>query len=276
MRKFRILALFLLLALFCPLLGGCAKTDVAHLRLTVLDVGQSDCMLLSLGERHMLIDTGTSGERAAVLGELAARGVDKLDFIVVTHPHEDHYGNARILLETRPVGALIVSNAVSPDVGYSMVLEAAEREKTEIRVLSDGESFSFGEAVCEVFCAMPDDPEGNNASLILRVRFGDCTLLFMGDAEAAAEEVLLSRETGWDCDFLKVGHHGSRTACSKDFLQATTPAIAVISCGENNDYGFPHREVLTGLEEVGAEVFRTDERGFLNFVCDGRTVTFEE
>ena len=129
---------------------------------------------------------------------------------------------------------------------------------------------------CEVFCAIPDDPEGNNASNVLRISFGDCTLLFMGDAETAAEEVLLARDVSWKCDFLKVGHHGSRTAGSAAFLQACAPQIAAISCGRDNDYGFPHREVLEGLADVGAAVYRTDVAGSLDFICDGKTVVYEE
>jgi beta-lactamase superfamily II metal-dependent hydrolase len=123
---------------------------------------------------------------------------------------------------------------------------------------------------------LPQDAEGNNASLVLRISFGECVLLFMGDAEKEAEQTLLSRDTEWDCDFLKVGHHGSRTACSQEFLAATTPQIAAISCAVDNDYGFPHEEVLDALRAVGAAVYRTDEQGTLRFLCDGKSIVYEE
>ncbi len=276
MRKFRIGALCLVLLLLLPLVCGCGKENGDALRITVLNVGQSDCILLSVGERHMLIDTGTASERAAVLGELSARGIKELAYVLVTHPHEDHYGNARAVLETHTVGALMVSNEVKGDAGYELLLQSAQGAGVALRRMKDGDVFSFGGARCEVFCAFPEDPEGNNASLVLRVTFGTCVLLFMGDAESEAEEMLLSREIAWECDFLKAGHHGSRTACTEAFLAAAKPKIVAISCGKDNDYGFPHREVLSGLAQIGARICRTDEQGTLDFICDGETVVFEE
>ena len=276
MKLLRITALLLALLFCVSLWGGCTGSEENVLSIAVLDVGQSDCILLSLGDRHMLIDAGSATQRAAVLGELSARGVDELEYLLVTHAHEDHYGNARAVLETRPVGTLLVPEGATEDLGYGLVLQSAEDTKTATEALRDGDSFYFGDACIEVFCALSQDAEGNNASLVLRISFGECVLLFMGDAEKEAEQTLLSRDTEWDCDFLKVGHHGSRTACSQDFLAATTPQIAAISCGKNNDYGFPHREVLQGLVEIAATIYRTDEKGNLNFICDGKSVIYEE
>jgi competence protein ComEC len=98
----------------------------------------------------------------------------------------------------------------------------------------------------------------------------------MGDAESLAENALLARGVSLECDFLKVGHHGSKTASSARFLQACAPEVAAISCGRNNDYGFPHREVLEGLAAVGAAVYRTDVSGSLAFACDGKRVYYME
>ena len=276
MGKFRLIALSLALLLLLPLSVGCKAQENNALRITVLDVGQSDCILLSLGERHMLIDTGSSVARDALVGELAARGVERLELILVTHPHEDHYGNLRLLLETHTVGTLILPQGESEDLGYRIACDTAQRLCVPTKKLSDGDMFALDELRFEVLCGVPEDVEGNNSSSVLRVQFGACVLLLMGDAEAKAESALLARDIALKCDFLKVGHHGSNTASSQAFLAACAPSVAAISCGRDNDYGFPHREVLEGLAAIGAEVFRTDTAGSLDFVCDGTRVTYME
>lgn len=276
MKSIRILAFLLALLLLLLLAAGGRQRENGMLYVTVLDVGQSECILLSLNGAYMLIDTGSAVWQDALVGELAARGVDDLDAIFVTHPHEDHYGNLRLLLETHTVGALILPEADCDELGYALACDTAERLAVPTERVGNGAVFSFGDAVCEVFCALPDDPEGNNASNVLRISFGDCVLLFMGDAEEMAENALLAQGVALQCDFLKVGHHGSKTASSKKFLQACSPKIAAISCGKENDYGFPHREVLDGLAAVGAAVYRTDTGGSLDFVCDGKSVAYME
>ena len=270
-------ALCILLALpllFC--LFACRREKTDGLRVAVLDAGQGDCILISQGENHLLIDSGAAAERDAVLSELTARGVKDLNAFVVTHPHEDHYGNARAVLETRTVSRLILSDIPSDELGYRLMTEAAARCEIPISTVRD-ETYAFmlGDAVCEVFCPLPEASDANNAGLVVRVTFGACALLFMGDAEGEAEAALLPLlGERAHCDLLKVGHHGSRAGTTAEFLQATAPTVAAISCGEDNDYGFPHREALERLEEVGARVYRTDLSGTLDFVCDGETVAF--
>ena len=276
MTKFRPIALLLALLLLLAPAAGCRKQENNDLRITVLDVGQSECVLLSLGERHMLIDTGSAVAQDALVGELAARGVDHLELLLVTHPHEDHYGNLRLLLETHTVGTLILPKGESKELGYQIACDTAQRLCVPTKKLTDGDVFAWDELRFEVLCGVPEDVEGNNASSVLRVQFGACVLLFMGDAEAKAESALLARGISLKCDFLKVGHHGSNTASSQAFLAACAPSVAAISCGRDNDYGFPHREVLEGLAAIGAEVWRTDTMGSLDFVCDGTRVTFME
>lgn len=270
------LALLLSLLVLLPVMGlflsSCAKEEDT-LRVSVLDVGQGDAILLSQGGHHMLIDTGTAASRDALLGELQESSVGYLEYMLLTHPHEDHVGNARAVLEKYHVATLMTSKAESDEPVYQQALDAAKAKDCPRNVLEKGEVFMLGKAVCEVMYA--GDAEGNNGSIVLRVCFGSNVFLFMGDAEAEVEGSLIylygNEEEGnrLDCDFLKVGHHGSNTASTEKLLKATTPHFAAISCGADNDYGLPDDEVLARFAEIGTSVDRTDLSGTLVYVSDG-------
>ena len=275
-----ILSLLLMLCVLLPV-AACfllSCTDEREgLRVAVLDVGQSDAILLSQGEHHLLIDCGTTLARNDLLGELSYLGVDELEYLLLTHLHEDHIGNARVLLERYPVGALLTSAAESADSVAEMTYGAAAESNCTHTVLRKGDSFALGDACCEVLFAANDaDDEPNNGSIVLRVQYGETVLLFTGDAEAALEETLLYYypDGRLDCDFLKVGHHGSDTATTDRFLAATTPHFAAISCGKDNEYGFPHKRVLDSLAACGAVVARTDISGTLIYESDGEALRF--
>lgn len=241
------------------------------LRIDVLDVGQSDAILLRSGKDSLLIDTGTAAAELDLLNELQRLGVRQINTLCVTHPHEDHYGNGRALLTSMPVGSLLLPACEAEDYGYQLLLDEAAGRDIPTVTATAGVTLQLGECLVTVLSAGGED--ANNASVVLRVTCGEAVLLFMGDAEAEVEEALLAANAALlDCDFLKVGHHGSDTGTTEAFLAAATPALAAISCGVDNDYGFPHIGVLERLAAVGTVVYRTDRSGTLHFASDGHTV----
>lgn len=271
----RVPALLLAMLLLTLCVGCSGPGD--ELCVCVMDVGQSDCILLSVGGQHMLIDTGTAAARDTVIATLAQRGVERLDYLLITHPHEDHYGNARSVLETYTVGALLLPATGSEELGYALIADAAAREGVPVQTAGDGMVFSLGNAQCTLLVAMQDEKNVNNESAVLRVAFGKNVLLFTGDIEAQAEATLCERYAGFlDCDFLKLAHHGSDTASTEAFLTVATPSLAAVSCGEDNEYGFPHAAVLERLSACGAQLYRTDVAGTLTFVCDGNEIVYKE
>lgn len=270
---------FAVILALCPVLClfGCRKSQtVTGLSVEVLDVGQSDCTILREGDAVWMIDTGTATERGAVIGALFDRGIERIDCLVLTHPHEDHIGNARMLLENYEVGTLLVSPFESDDLTYRLVLEAAQRQGVACHVASAEEIYALGGATVEILQADGNAAEANDASVILRVTYGRTAFLFTGDAELDGETALLTSVGAekLDCDFLKAGHHGSETSCCEALLQAVTPQYAAISCGADNEYGFPHQALLERLDAVGAICHRTDEEGTLCYVSDGEAVRF--
>lgn len=264
-----------LLTLVC-LLAACADQAVSGLVVEVLDVGQSDCILVRTGDTCMLIDAGTATERETVQGALRDRGIGRIDYLVLTHPHEDHYGNARMLIEEFDVREVITSGAAGDELGWRLLSEALADAGIKHRIPEAGDGFSLGEAQCEVIWHVPAEENVNEAGLVLRLTYGKTAFLLMGDMESKGEAAMLSalpREL-LRCDVLKVGHHGSRTSTTEAFLAISTPRYAAISCGAGNDYGFPHREVLERLAAADAVVHRTDKDGTLYYHSDGQHVTY--
>lgn len=271
----QMLTLLLLICLVLIRLGlavhrWAAKEEMLLL-IDVLDVGQSDAILLRSGEESLLIDTGTATAELDLVNELRRLGVRQLNTLCITHPHEDHYGNGRAVLAAFPVGSLLLPEIATEESGYQLLL--AEANVREIPTVTAAPTVTLRLGECLVTVLSAGGENANNASVVLRVTCGDTVLLFMGDAEAEAEAALLAANAALlDCDFLKVGHHGSDTGTTTAFLAAATPTLAAISCGRDNDYGFPHTGVLERLAAVEAAVYRTDEAGTLHFASDGHVV----
>ena len=221
----------------------------------------------------MLIDTGTSACEEDLRAALLYYKIDRLDYVVLTHPHEDHIGNTRLVLQMAEVSQLVLPVADVDDPVYTLILSEAEQMGISTVAAETGQRFLFGDAAVEVLlAALPEDDNVNNSSTVLRVTYGTQVLLFMGDAEAELEHTLLEMYAPeyLDCDFLKVGHHGSDTATSAAFMAVATPTVAAISAGKYNSYGFPHKAVLENLAAVGANVFCTADHGTLTFATDGQ------
>ena len=275
----RILALFLILLLLLRLFTALDFGDHSedHFYVYVFDVGQSDATLLRCGEQTMLIDAGTATEELALRTALSRYGITHLDYFVLTHPHEDHIGNARWVIENIEVETVVLPAVPSDDYMYGLILGAASR-CAQAKTATRGQRFALGNAEIEVLLAdaadmgAASDDVANNGSTVLRAVFGTQVFLFMGDAEKEAELNLLSLYDAayLDCDFLKVGHHGSSTSTTQQLLAVATPTVAAISCGKQNTYGFPHEAVLQNLAVFGVNVYRTDQSGILVFGTNGK------
>ncbi len=266
----------LLAALLLLSLVACHRVGEDELRVVVLDVGQGDCVLLSQGNTHMLVDTGSSVARDALVGQLHMLGIKRLDYLVLTHPDEDHFGNARIVLERCRVDTLIVSDAPEGKGAYRDALSTARDNGTTLRKVADGYRFSLGEAVCSLVRPDVEEIGENDASLVARVAFGDTVFLLMGDVQEMGEQALITEHGAsfLDSDWIKIGHHGSATSTGNALLDVATPQYAAISCAENNEYGFPSETVLARLEERYITVYRTDTMGALYFTSNGEEITY--
>ncbi len=243
--------------------------------LAFLNVGQGDCAVLTTYDhRAIVIDGG--GKHNKELGEntgvtilepyLASKGVTQIDAVFLSHLDGDHSTGILELLDDMPVEGIYVSAMKAADAQMDEQLqEIVEKNQISLYTMKHGDmihSTALGEMTC-LFPIYEDKAaeSENERSLVLRYAYGDTSVLFTGDLEAKEELLLERNNLIEETDILKVSHHGSKTASTESFLQALTPDTAVISCGANNLYGHPHKEVLERLSACGAEILRTDEMG---------------
>ncbi|MGN1147575.1 MAG: ComEC/Rec2 family competence protein [Lachnospiraceae bacterium] len=256
------------------------STEERLLTVHCLDVGQASATLIVSGEHAMLVDTGNRDDRKFILDYLQEQGISALDYLLLTHPHEDHIGSAPTVIRE-----ISVDRVLMPDISidecetaiYADTLAAIEERQPLVDYPKAGEEYVLGNAVFRVICPSPDwqtDAENlNESSIGILLVNGENRILLYGDGESNSEAYMVANEDV-DADVLIVGHHGSNTSSSEDFLQAVSPRWAIISCDEDNDYGYPHREVLARLQAENAEVFRTDMQGTIVFEGNGKNITF--
>lgn len=254
-------------ALVAVLTGGLYAADelgpqrelTADTAVHFIDVGQGDSALLLSGGQAVLIDAGTAESGAAVVRYLEELGVTELYGAVATHPHADHIGGMAQVIEAFPIEHFYLGPETQNTATYSGMLDALEEAGVQPVIPADGDELVFDSGASLTFLGPADDvPKSNlnDRSLITLFRAGDQDVLFMGDAESAAEKSLLAHHPALTCDVLKVGHHGAATSSSEEFLQAVRPSTAVISCGVDNDYGHPSDQTLQNLSLAGVDDVR--------------------
>lgn len=242
-----------------------------------LNVGQGDATLIRCGTHAMLIDAGGEDDTEPVLNYiLNKQNLTGLDYVIGTHPHEDHIGSLDEVIKAVEVGEVLLPDVTTNTNSFYEVLTSLEEKNMGITVPSVGEVYPLGDASFTVIAPNEDYKEDlNNWSIGVKVTYGDTSFLFTGDAEADAEADIVDTGLELQADVLKAGHHGSETSNSEKLLEAVHPSYAVISCGVDNSYGHPHKEVLDRLEQHGIQIFRTDQQGTIVAYSDGDVVTWD-
>ena len=243
----------------------------ADMEVHFLDVGQGDCAIVVADGEAMIIDGGTSYNSRKVYRYIRdTLGLKEIRIMVATHPHEDHIGGLSGAMNAAPVGVLLtpVMEWTETDI-LNNLIRYADRQGTVCAVPMDGDQYALGQATITILMSWPEAWSENDMSIVLRVDYGERSFLFTGDAEYMLEYMMVDSGQELKADVLKVGHHGSASSSTKEFLEAVRPEYAVISCGTGNIYLHPRQETLDRLAGMDVSLYRTDLQGDVVFHTDG-------
>lgn len=231
------------------------------LTMTVLDVGQGQCVVLRCGDRVAVVDCGSTGEDAGDIaaGYLSTMGIKRVDLLVLTHCHNDHANGVATLMDRLEVSNLAVPQVIDPPELQTALLNVAEERDIPTLMVWDDVTLEFGDAVLTLYGPLGSG-DTNEEGLSLLCETEDFSALITGDMDQVVEGRLVKYGNLPDIDVLLVGHHGSKYAASDLLLETVTPETAVVSCGHNT-YGHPAPETLLRLSEAGCNIYRTDLQG---------------
>lgn len=262
--------------------GTREEIAVSDLQVHYIDVGQADSILIRIptsdGVKNMLIDAGTSeGHPPKTIEDyLKKRGISELEYMIITHPHLDHIGAADEVIRGFDVKNIIMPECEASTKAWENVLLAMLDEGLSYIPSEAGKSYEIGESVFTILGPIDASKvtETNDYSVVIRLVWGETAFVFTGDAEKKSEREMLAQFSSSDfkCNVLKLGHHGSTTSSSAEFLSATSPDMAIVSCGSGNSYGHPHKELLEELSARKIQVLRTDEEGTIVICSDKKEV----
>lgn len=245
-----------------------------------LDVDQADCELIFLPDgKILLIDAGNRGDGEEIVAYLKGKNISKIDYVVATHPHADHIGGMSDVIDSFEIGKIFVPRVASSDVPttktYEDFLTSVQNKGLKLSAAKAGTTLFEGadyKADCFAPCS-EDYKELNDYSVVIKLSYGIHSFLFTGDAEILSENEMLNAGYNLNSDVIKLGHHGSHSSSSEEFLKAVSPRYAVISCGEGNDYGHPHDETINTLSNLKGtpKTLRTDLDKTIILKADGKT-----
>jgi competence protein ComEC len=239
-------------------------------RLTFLAVGQGDCAVFQTGGHTILIDDGpkefgVDAGRRVVLPELRKMGVDTVDLILLSHPDLDHIGGLDAVLGSIPVGRVCISSCFQKDQELLDHLAEYKCRPEKVAWLGPGQQAKVGDFTLEIDCPPwhKGEPDNDGCEFV-RLSGDGASAVFTGDASAVVESAMIAGHD-WSAQILKLGHHGSKTASGDAWLNAVHPGWGIVSCGRDNNYGHPHREVLERVTRHGIRIARTDKDGTITF-----------
>lgn len=240
-----------------------------------IDVGQGDSILIQSNNKNILIDSGLPEKRNKLKSYLKKMNTKNFEYVFATHPHDDHIGGMPTVINNFKIKHFYAPKVVTNTPSFFSMVKALKKKNLKIipakayrKIIINNNFF------IEILAPNSDKYEDmNDYSIVLKLTYYNTKFLFTGDAQALSENEILSENIDLSCDVLKVGHHGSKTSSSMNFLRKVNPHIAVISCGAGNNYGHPHIETLNKLESLNCKIYRTDLNGNIIIKSDGNKLS---
>ena len=249
-----------------------SKDELQGLKISYLDVGQADSILIQTGSENMLIDAGNNSDGPNIVEYLKNQNINNFKYVIGTHAHEDHIGGIDDIIYNFDIEHFYMPDVITTTKTFEDVLDALENKKVRFETPNIGDTFNLGEANIKIIYVGTDNKNLNNSSIVLKLKYKNAEFLFMGDLEKSIEKELLNEDI--KADILKVGHHGSDSSSSKEFIEKVNPSMSIISVGKNNKYNHPRSSTIDTLNKNNSRILRTDELGTIIVTSDGYKVNY--
>ena len=241
----------------------------------ILDVGKADAIHINSGDKNILIDAGDVDITNPVTEYLKKNNISKLDFVIATHPHRDHIGGMKDIINKLNIESFMMpeipENIVPTSKTYESMLSALSQNNISVDKPKPGNNLNIGNMEINILGPNKQYNNLNNNSVVVKIKYLNRSFLFMGDAEAESENDLLVSNYNLKSDVLKVGHHGSKTSTTQKFLDAVLPEYAVISVGPDSN-NLPKTDVINRINKNNIKLYRTDINGNVTFITNGNTI----
>lgn len=274
MRFFKFLPLIFIILLCSCTLPHSNSTQLMEIH--YIDVGQGDAILVQVNDKNLLIDSGPKESSSNLFNYLHSLNINKLDYVIATHPHEDHIGNMYSVIKKFDIGEFFAPKVTHSSKSFERMVESLISKNKKINVFdTNTTSINLGENIYISIYSPSKKDYGNNLNLystVFRIQYGNTSFLFTGDAEKNNEDEILNSYSSIRSNVLKIAHHGSSTSTSQAFLEAVNPEITIISVGSDNSYNHPNSKILNLLNSIGTKVYRTDKDSTIILISDGTNI----
>lgn len=264
--------IFLSILIIISLLIGCDKKSL--LSIHMIDVGQGDSILVQTPtNKNILIDGGDEDSENIIISYLRQKRIKTIDIIIATHPDSDHIGSLDNIIKKFNVNSIYMPEQSTDSEAYQNLINSCTDKNLSIQHLYKNDVLNIDNNI-NIYVLSPSyiQEESNLNSIVFKLTFNDNSFLFMGDAEEENEKEILHSFKLNNINFIKIGHHGSNSSSSLEFIKKISPDIAAISCGYKNQYGHPHREVINNLKQNHVSIYRTDRIEDIVFYSDGEII----
>lgn len=243
-----------------------------------LDVGQSDCTIIVCDGEVMLVDCGTHNQVNTIKQSLLSLNIKEIDYMLITHQHNDHMGGAAEIIKNWRVNSFIMPKLLKENNVYSFTYDNLlnilfNENDINIFAAQDCKPFMLGSARVEFISPINQDKNLNNMSVVIKITYGNTSYLLQGDAESKIENYLLNSQADVDVDVLKIGHHGSNTSTNEKYLNAVSPKVTIVSSGYDNTYNHPNDNVLNRVDRVKTDTFVTALHGNITITSNGSEIS---
>ena len=249
------------------------SNEITGIKVTFIDVGQADSILIETNNQKMLIDAGNTEDGEKLVNYFKGLGINEFNYVIGTHAHEDHIGGMSDIINNFKVDRFLMPDVITTTKTFEDTLDALNSKSIKFETPSIGDTYSMDDAIIKVLYVGTDEDNLNNDSIVLKINYKNVKFLFMGDATTSVEKEIMNDDL--KADILKVGHHGSNTSTSSDFLKKVKPSYAIVSVGLNNTYNLPSSKIIDRLKKQNISVYRTDESGTINVTSDGDKINIE-